>query len=150
MGKTGFLPTVPMIIPEVVRQSAVKKQDSSKCRNWPKPKLLEWLSSNPIENLEDVNFLIKEEDSFCKIIADTKKEKVNVWTTNEPTKKKLPWNSNGPFLLHLYHCFLDAFQKKDDALNHQQLDANKSTKHPPTYAELARDMFINPKFRPIL
>jgi hypothetical protein len=116
--------------------------------------LLEWLKSNPIENLADVDFLIKEEEYFHNIIIDAKMERVNgMLTATESTKKKSPWVSNKPFL-RLYHCLLDdnvkrAFQKKDDSLNCQQLDGNKSDKRLATYSELARDLFNDPKFRPV-
>jgi hypothetical protein len=152
--RNAFLPMVPMLIKEVFRRCASKKTTAPKCKNWPKPMLLEWLIKNPTENLPDVNFLIKEEESFRSIIIDAEKERANgMLTATESTKKKSPWVSNEPFL-RLYHCLLDdnvkkAFQKKDDSLNRQQLDGNKSDKRLATYAELARDLFNDPKFRPV-
>ena len=72
--------------------------------------------------------------------------------TNDKTKKS-PWVTNHPFL-RLYHCLLDdnvkkAFMTKDDSLNPQQLDGNKSNKRPPTYEELATKLFNNPDFKPV-
>jgi hypothetical protein len=122
-----------------------------KCRNYSKTKLLTWLSNNPIDDPVDVAFLVKEEAVFRKVLTDAKQEKT-LFTNKEPSRNK-PWLDNEPYL-RLYHCLLDdnvrkAFLKKDDALNRQQLDANKSTKRPPNWEELARDPFNDPKFEPI-
>jgi hypothetical protein len=152
-GRNRFLPTQPIIVAEVFRRSKYHKKVPPKCKNWTKCLLLEWLLENPRKNLDDVNFLIKEEESFRNVLAEARKERET--TSTEPTKptKKSPWISNEPFL-RLYHCLLDdavkqAFLKKDDALTRQQLDANKSDKRAPTYAELARDLFNDEEFRPV-
>ena len=151
-GKAHFVPVVPHLIDEVLRRCASRKIAPVKCRNYPKPKLLTWLSKNPIEDAADVAFLVMEKGRFRKVYTDAQDEKEkNPLTNKEPSKNK-PWTQNDPFL-RLYHCLIEdnvkqAFLKKDDALCRQQLDANKSTKRSPTWAELARDRFNDPTFLP--
>ena len=147
-GKNYFVPVVPHLIKEIQRRCASQKITPVKCKNYNKPKLLTWLSNNPIVDPADVAFLVKEEALFRKVPTDSMQEKENnnLMTNKETIKTiKKPWNQNGPFL-RLYHCLLEdnvrkAFIKNDEALTHQQLDANKSSKRSPNWQELARDRF---------
>jgi hypothetical protein len=149
-GKKQFLPILLGLKDEVIRRSTSKKKPLPKCKNWNKPKLLAWLGDNPIENLVDVAFLIKEEASLRNVLIEAKKETSQL-ASNDNIKKS-PWVTNLPFL-RLYHCLLDdnvkkAFMIKDDAWNRQQLDARMSSNRPPSYEELVTKLFNNPNFKP--
>jgi hypothetical protein len=151
-GKAHFVPGVPHLVEEVLRRCASRKITPVKCKNYLKPRLLTWLSENPIDDPADVAFLVLEEGRFRKVFTDAQEEKENNPLTNKETSRNKSWTHNDPFL-RLYHCLIEdnvkkAFLKKDDALTRQQLDANKSTKRSPTWAELARDRFNEPTFIP--
>ena len=143
-GKIHFVPAVPLLIKEVQRRCASQKITPVKCKNYPKTKLLEWLRQYPVNDPVDVAFLLKEESKLRKVFTEAKQEKEkNLLMTKESNKKTKPWNQNDPFIC-LYHCLIDdkvkeAFLKKDDAVNRQQLDAMRTSKRPLNWEELARD-----------
>jgi hypothetical protein len=154
-GKTHFVPVMQHLINEIHRRCVSQKIKPVKCKNYSKTILHKWLMENPIDDPEDVTFLVKEEAKLRKAFTEGQQEKEkNLLTTKESNKTNVkPWNSNDPYL-RLYHCLCvdevkEAFLRKDDAHTRQQLDGSKSSKRSLNWTELARDRFNDPAFIPI-
>jgi hypothetical protein len=154
-GKTHFVPVMQHLINEIHRRCVSQKRKSVKCNNYSKTILQKWLMDNPIDDPEDVAFLVKEEAKLRKAFTEGQQEKEkNLLTAKESNKTNVkPWNTNKPYL-RLYHCLCvdevkEAFLRKDDALTRQQLDGKNSSKRSLNWTELARDRFNDPTFIPI-
>ena len=157
--KNSFTPTNIDLRNEVVRRFHRYNQNpKSKLPHpkfWPKNKILDWLAQCPITCETDKAFLIQQErevrDVQAKINEEKEATKLSSLEVND-SRPKLIWSEE--MILRLCHCLSnddvrEAYIKRFDALNRDELDARDSSTKPPTVEETIAKTMNDVNYNPV-
>ena len=118
-----------------------KNYDNAKCRTW--------LEQHPITNLEDITFIVEEEEKTLNILLAAVKEKEQ---QEQERLLNANWNSWQPHVrLYLAMGSDEArsqLQDKDETLLREELDARNSDARPPSFYAVVAKKYNNPDWVP--
>lgn len=131
------IPTSIQYREEVSRRCQATGKEPPQCRYWNKEKLLLWLKDNPVNNLDDREWLLEEEKKVFDLLTRAAKAKSAV--TSAPS-----WTDNRPWM-RLYCCLYDEkarphFLAKDNVMNRTELDARNNENRPLTLWEKVAEL----------
>jgi hypothetical protein len=147
--RKSFTPTSDILKQEVKNRAILGGIKMPRPQGWNMLQLYGWLKDNPRTDVQDLLFLRQEVQSFANLLAAAKVEH----TAEEELRcGREAWLGLEPFL-RLYHVMLDdkireAYGKINAVLNRTELDARNNENSPPSFYDLAADLFNNPSFNP--
>jgi len=119
-----FIPDNQILVEEILRRKKVKGENAKVNTQMKQSVSMDWLENNPVENEEDVTFVLRQVEKFLDTNLQMEKEKTNA------TRDQ--WAGIAPFI-RLIHCLIgnektmETFQNSFKTLSREELDGRKNS-----------------------